>query len=481
MVIQENLLETDILAYLKNHQQKDLLKFLTCGSVDDGKSTLIGRLLHDSKMIFEDQLSAVEKESKKSGTQGDKLDLALLVDGLQSEREQGITIDVAYRYFTTEKRKFIIADTPGHEQYTRNMATGASNCDLAIILVDASAGIKAQTKRHSYIVSLLGIKNIIVAVNKMDLVDYKQSVFENIKSEYNAFTQQLNFSKVQVIPLSALNGDNVVNLGLHLNWFHGSTLMAALENVEIKSIEKQKVNNDKTTKPFRFPVQWVNRSSSNFRGFSGTISSGTINVNDEITVLPSGKKSQVKSIVTFNGDLDYASEGQAITLTLADEIDISRGDMICLSHDLASLGNYFDADIVWMSDEALMPNKQYDFKFSSEICSGSIDEVLHRVDINSLQKSTATHLELNEIGPCRIKLTQQVIFDCYRDNKKTGAFIIIDRMTNNTVAAGMVNKVFNDSINNLIKHSTSEFEVEFNSLVRKYFPHWETKEIKTTK
>lgn len=468
MTTESNLLETDILGYLKRHEEKDLLQFLTCGSVDDGKSTLIGRLLHDSKMIFEDQLAAIEKDSKKSGTQGEEIDLALLVDGLQSEREQGITIDVAYRYFATEKRKFIIADTPGHEQYTRNMATGASNCDLAIILVDARAGVKSQTRRHSYIASLLGIKHIIVAVNKMDLVDYKQSVFDDVKKEYLAFSQQLNFDDILVLPLSALKGDNVVNTTESLNWFHGSTMMKALEDVKIG----QTSGNDE----FRFPVQWVNRPNSEFRGFSGTIAGGAVCVGDSIVVLPSGKKSTIKSIVTFDGEFPRAESGQAVTLTLNDEIDISRGDMICQQGKQAQLGRYFDADIVWMSEDALMPNKQYDFKFPGKYCSGSIDEVIHRVDINSLQQIEATHLELNEIGPCRVKLTQQVAFDSYQDNRQTGAFIIIDRFSNITVASGMIrNAVKLDDDENAT--NISEFEVEFNALVRKHFPHWGAQDI----
>ena len=469
MTAEASLLETDILAYLKRHEEKDLLQFLTCGSVDDGKSTLIGRLLHDSKMIFEDQLAAIEKDSKKSGTQGDEVDLALLVDGLQSEREQGITIDVAYRYFSTEKRKFIIADTPGHEQYTRNMATGASNCDLAVILVDARAGVKSQTRRHSYIASLLGIKNIIVAVNKMDLVDYKQSIFDDVKKQYLAFSQQLEFDDIQVIPMSALKGDNVVNATKDLNWFHGSSFMHALENVEISRSNE--------SAEFRFPVQWVNRPNSEFRGFSGTIAGGIVKVGDSITVLPSGKKSSIASIVTFDGDMKSAESGQAVTLTLTDEIDISRGDMICHQSDLAQLGNSFEADIVWMSEEALMPNKQYSFKFPGKYCSGSIDEVLHRVDINSLQRMDTTHLELNEIGPCRVKLTQQVAFDSYQDNRQTGAFIIIDRMTNITVAAGMIKQAVNIDDGEMGDKKISEFEVEFNALVRKHFPHWGAQDI----
>jgi sulfate adenylyltransferase subunit 1 len=469
MTAEANLLETDILAYLKCHEEKDLLQFLTCGSVDDGKSTLIGRLLHDSKMIFEDQLAAIEKDSVKSGTQGDEIDLALLVDGLQSEREQGITIDVAYRYFATEKRKFIIADTPGHEQYTRNMATGASNCDLAVILLDARAGVKSQTRRHSYIASLLGIKHIIVAVNKMDLADYKQSVFDDVKKEYLAFSQQLDFDDIQVLPMSALRGDNVVNNSKELGWFTGPTMMKALEEVKIGEI--------KSNEEFRLPVQWVNRPNSEFRGFSGTIAGGLVKVGDSITVLPSGKQSTVKSIVTFDGEFASAEHGQAITITLNDEIDISRGDMICHQGHLAQMGKYFEADIVWMSEDALMPNKQYDFKFTGKYASGSIVEVVHRVDINSLQKVDATHLELNEIGPCKVRLTQQVAFDSYQDNRQTGAFIVIDRLSNITVAAGMIKHPFSIDEDDATPANISEFEVELNQLVRKHFPHWGAQDI----
>lgn len=469
MTSESNLLETDILAYLKCHEEKDLLQFLTCGSVDDGKSTLIGRLLHDSKMIFEDQLAAIEKDSKKSGTQGDEIDLALLVDGLQSEREQGITIDVAYRYFATDKRKFIIADTPGHEQYTRNMATGASNCDLAVILVDARAGVKSQTRRHSYIASLLGIKHIIVAVNKMDLVEYKQSVFDDVKKEYIAFSQQLDFDDIQVLPMSALRGDNVVNNSKELGWFTGPTMMKALEEVKIGEIK----SNDE----FRLPVQWVNRPNSEFRGFSGTIAGGLVKVGDSITVLPSGKQSIVKSIVTFDGELASAENGQAVTITLNDEIDISRGDMLCHTSHLAQMGKHFEADIVWMSEDALMPNKQYDFKFTGKYASGSIVEVLHRVDINSLQKMDATHLELNEIGPCKVRLTQQVAFDSYKDNRQTGAFIVIDRLSNITVAAGMIKRPFSTDEDDEVLTNISEFEIEFNQLVRKHFPHWGAQDV----
>ncbi len=464
---ESNLLEKDILGYLKLHEQKDMLRFLTCGSVDDGKSTLIGRMLYDSKMIFEDQLDAIAKDSKKSGTQGDETDLALLVDGLQSEREQGITIDVAYRYFATEKRKFIIADTPGHEQYTRNMATGASNCDLAIILIDAREGVKTQTRRHSYIVSLLGIKHVIVAVNKMDLVEYKQEIFDDIRKEYIAFSQQLDLPDIQFMPLSALKGDNVVSPSESMSWFHGPTLLNTLESIVIDNDDNQS---------FRLPVQYVNRPNSDFRGFSGNIASGDISVGEVVVILPSRKKSRVKSLVTFDGELESAQAGQSVTITLTDEIDISRGDMICKTDSIANISSGLEAEIVWMSEQALMPNKQYDFKFSSQVTSGSIDEVIHRTDVNSLAQMETVHLELNEIGLCKVKLTQAVAFDIYKENRPTGAFIIIDRMTNATVAAGMITQALQHEE---LDHSQPEngFEIELNALIRKHFPHWEAKDL----
>ncbi|PIP78801.1 MAG: sulfate adenylyltransferase subunit CysN [Gammaproteobacteria bacterium CG22_combo_CG10-13_8_21_14_all_40_8] len=467
MIDQSALLENDILAYLKLHENKDMLRFLTCGSVDDGKSTLIGRLLHDSKMIFEDQFAAIERDSKKSGTQGDEVDLALLVDGLQSEREQGITIDVAYRYFATDKRKFIIADTPGHEQYTRNMATGASTCDLAIILIDAREGVKTQTRRHSFIISLLGIRHVIVAINKMDLVDYRQDVYDQIKSEYLAFSQQLNVPDIHFLPLSALKGDNVVHASEKLQWFHGQSLLQLLETIDITT--------HITESDFRFPVQYVNRPNSEFRGFSGNVAGGQVQVGDEIVVLPSKKTSSIKSIVTFDGEQPCAVTGQAVTLTLNDEIDISRGDMICLKDKPAQMSNGFEAFIVWMSEGALMPNKQYDIKFSTQYTSGSIDEVLHRVDVNSLSKMPATHLELNEIGLCRIKMIQSVAFDTYQVNRETGAFIIIDRLSNATVGAGMICQSLQHEDDNDSKISL--FEVELNALIRKHFPHWQARDI----
>lgn len=469
MFNENELLRSDIHEYLAAHERKDLMRFLTCGSVDDGKSTLIGRLLHDSKMIYEDQLAAITKDSKKVGTTGEKVDLALLVDGLQSEREQGITIDVAYRYFSTDKRKFIIADTPGHEQYTRNMVTGASTCDLAILMVDARAGVKTQTKRHSFLASLLGIKHAIVAVNKMDLMDYSEAVYNNIKDEFIKFSEQLDIPDIRFVPMSALEGDNVVNKSNHTPWYDGPTLMETLETIEIAK---------QSAADFRFPVQYVNRPHLNFRGFAGTVVSGRIAPGDEITVLPSGKQSRVKSIYTFSGDLTEANVQQAVTLTLEDEIDISRGDMIVKSNHLPLNASNFKTHLVWMSEEALIPNKQYSFKFASKAVTGSIANLEQKIDVNTLKSSEALHLNLNEIGVTDIRLTQNVACDPYKQNRATGAFIVIDRMSNSTVGAGMIIDANEDLPSNT---EYSEFELEFNALVRKHFPHWEAKDISFSK
>ncbi len=463
---ENTLLQSDILGYLDQQEKKDLLRFLTCGSVDDGKSTLIGRLLHDSKMIFEDQLAAITKDSKKVGTTGEKVDLALLVDGLQSEREQGITIDVAYRYFSTDKRKFIIADTPGHEQYTRNMVTGASTCDVAIILVDARAGVKTQTRRHSFLVSLLGIKHVIVAVNKMDLKEYSETVYEDIKADYLEFSKQLEIPDIQFIPLSALEGDNVVNLSENTPWYQGQTLMTMLENIE--------VNKDFNLDDFRFPVQYVNRPNLNFRGFAGTVVSGQIKPGDSITALPSGKQSKVKSIVNFEGEQELAYAPLTTTLTLEDEIDISRGDMIVKSDNVPLHSSTYKTNIVWMDEEPLMPHKQYGFKFATKFVPGSVTDIDYQIDVNSMEKKDAVRLALNEIAVGDIKLTQPVACDPYSKNRATGAFIIIDRLTNGTVGAGMVIDATEEQAT---EGEFSEFEVEFNALVRKHFPHWNALDI----
>ena len=427
---QSDLISTDINAYLAQHERKELLKLLTCGSVDDGKSTLIGRLLHDSKMIYEDQLESIKADSIKSGTTEGEFDLSLLVDGLQAEREQGITIDVAYRYFSTAKRKFIIADTPGHEQYTRNMATGASNCDLAIILIDARHGVQIQTRRHSFITSLLGIKHVIVAINKMDMVDFSKDVFDGIKQDYLDFAKTLEQGDVQFIPISALNGDNVVNVSDHTPWYTGETLMSILENVEIAA--------DRNYEDMRFPVQYVNRPNPNFRGFCGTLASGIVHKGDNVTTLPSGKTSKIKSIVTYDEELEQAFTPMAITLTLEDEIDVSRGDMLVHTDNVPSVQEKFEATVVWMTEKPMLPGTQYDFKHANKYVSGHISTLKHKIDMNTLNDELSPSLQLNEIGYCEIHLDQPICFDSYKRNPGTGAFIIVDRLSNVTIGAGMI-------------------------------------------
>lgn len=422
---QSDLIATDIEAYLEQHERKEILRFLTCGSVDDGKSTLIGRLLHDSKMIYEDQLASL----KKTGESGE-LDLSLLVDGLQAEREQGITIDVAYRYFSTSKRKFIIADTPGHEQYTRNMATGASGCEVAVILIDARHGVLTQTRRHTFIVSLLGIKHVIVAINKMDLVDYSEEVFDRIRGEYNAFTANLGIDDLHFIPISALNGDNVVEKSASMPWYQGATLMYLLDNLNIAS--------DRNFASFRFPVQRVNRPHLDFRGYSGTVEGGIVRPGDEIVVLPSGKRSRVTRIVTMDGDLAEAYPPLAVTLTLADEVDISRGDVLVQPSALPYVEDRFDAQIVWLNEAPLVPGKQYLVKHGTRTLPGRVSAIRFRTDVNTLEQAPAPALGLNEIGRCEVTLAEPVPFDAYGDNRETGAFIVIDRLTHATVGAGMI-------------------------------------------
>ncbi|HRH76550.1 MAG TPA: sulfate adenylyltransferase subunit CysN [Cellvibrionaceae bacterium] len=465
---QSDLIATDINAYLAQHEQKELLRFLTCGSVDDGKSTLIGRLLHDSKMIYEDQLEAIKSDSLKHGTTGEKIDLALLVDGLQAEREQGITIDVAYRYFSTAKRKFIIADTPGHEQYTRNMATGASTCDLAVILIDARYGVVTQTRRHSFIASLLGIKHVVVAINKMDLVGFSQEVFDKIKADYQAFSKSLNQQDYYFVPMSALDGDNVVNRSERAAWYQGPTLMEVLETVPIAQ--------DKNLTDFRFPVQLVNRPHLDFRGFCGTIASGLVKPGDALKVLPSGKTSRVKQLINFEGPMPQAFAGQAITITLDDEIDISRGDMLVKADDSVSYTNQLTAHLVWMAESPLQPGKEYLFKFATKVTLGSVERIHHRVDVNELQFQPAERMQLNDIAKVDVGLQQPVVVDNYQRNRGTGAFIVIDRLTNVTVGAGMVEEARAFSAT-AAPSSFSEFELELNSLIRKHFPHWEAKDL----
>ena len=469
---QSDLIESDILGYLKQHENKDLLRFITCGNVDDGKSTLIGRLLHDSKLIFEDQLAAIQKDSQKYNTTDQEIDLALLVDGLQAEREQGITIDVAYRYFSTEKRKFIIADCPGHEQYTRNMATGASMSNLAIILIDARYGVKTQTRRHSYIVSLLGIKHVIVAINKMDIVDYDQAVFDRIRADYTEFSKQLDIPDIRFVPISALRGDNVVTATDAMPWYQGPTLMNLLESVE--------VNHDVALEAFRLPVQYVNRPNLDFRGFCGTVSAGLIQKGDAITVLPSGRQSRVKEVLTAQGFADAAFVGQAITLTLEDEIDCSRGDLIVRTGEQApAVSQAFDAHVVWMNDSPLQLGKEYIFKLGGKSVFGRVDRILHRIDVNSLEHVDAAQLGLNEIGLCRVVVNAPVAFDAYRACRGTGSFIVIDRLTNATAGAGMISaaaSVDGDRLKARNRELLASLDPqELHAFVREQFPAWGVK------
>ncbi|HTO55813.1 MAG TPA: sulfate adenylyltransferase subunit CysN [Myxococcota bacterium] len=420
----------DVEAYLDRHERKELLRFLTCGSVDDGKSTLIGRLLHDSKLIYEDQLAAVARDSKKEGTTGGEIDLALLLDGLKAEREQGITIDVAYRYFSTEKRKFIIADCPGHEQYTRNMATGASTCDLAVILIDARKGVLPQTRRHSFIVALLGLRHVVVAVNKMDLVGWSQEVFDKIRADYEAFASRLDLPDIHFLPLSALTGDNVVERSMNLPWYQGAPLLDHLENVHVGS--------DARLADLRLPVQWVSRPNLDFRGFAGTLAAGRLRPGDEVQVVPTGKTSRVTRIVTFDGDLAEATPGMAVNVTLADEIDVSRGDMLVTPDALPRLDRDFEAMLVWMSEEPLGVGRQYFVKHTHNLVAGSIAQVRYAVDVNTLEQKPAASLALNEVGRVQVSLARAIPFDAYARNRSTGAFVVIDRITNGTVGAGMI-------------------------------------------
>ncbi|ALM51729.1 sulfate adenylyltransferase subunit CysN [Halomonas huangheensis] len=467
---QSELIAENIEQYLHEHENKDLLRFITCGSVDDGKSTLIGRLLHDSKMIFDDQLAAITKASKTQGTTGEEVDLALLVDGLQSEREQGITIDVAYRFFSTDKRKFIIADTPGHEQYTRNMATGASTASLAVILIDARYGVQTQTRRHSFIADLLGIQHLVIAINKMDLVDYSEARFNEIVAEYQAFAGQLAARDIRFVPLSALKGDNVVNRGDNLGWYEGPALLEQLETVEI--------SHDQNLSDLRLPVQYVNRPNLDFRGYAGTLEAGILRPGQAVKILPSNKTSRVERIVTYDGDMESAYPGQAITVTLEDEIDISRGDWLVAANAQVALSNAFDADIVWMHEAPLQPGRQYDIRMAGRSVSGNVEAILHQVDVNTLERHDAEALELNAIARCRVALTAEVPVDEYSRIPGTGSFIIIDRLTNVTVGAGMIRNAANSDDQTTESIDWEGFEVELNALVRKYFPHWEARDVR---
>ncbi|WP_422342910.1 sulfate adenylyltransferase subunit CysN [Parasphingorhabdus sp.] len=425
------LIAEDIDAYLETHQHKTMLRFITCGSVDDGKSTLIGRLLYDSKMIFEDQLASLEADSKKVGTQGQEIDFALLVDGLAAEREQGITIDVAYRFFATEKRKFIVADTPGHEQYTRNMVTGASTADLAVILIDARQGILTQTRRHSYLAHLIGIKHLVVAVNKMDLVGYDQAVYDKIVADYSAFAEEIGIKAFTPMPISGLAGDNITSKSDNTPWYDGPALVEHLENVEVMVTANQ-------ARPLRMAVQWVNRPNLDFRGFSGQISGGSVKPGDQVRILPSGKTTTVKRIVTMDGDLDEAVAGQSVTLTLADEIDCSRGDVIAATDAPPQTADQFEASLVWMDETELLPGRSYWMKIGTQFVSATVQQPKYQINVNNMEQLAAKTLELNGIGVAEIATDRPIIFEPYVDNRDLGGFILIDKISNATVAAGML-------------------------------------------
>jgi len=473
----------DIIEYLKEHENKDMLRFLTCGSVDDGKSTLIGRMLYDSKMVFDDQISAVKSESKKYGTTGDKLDMALIVDGLQSEREQGITIDVAYRFFATQNRKFIIADTPGHEQYTRNMVTGASTANVAIILIDARKGILEQTKRHTFIVSLLGIRDIIVAINKMDLVEYSQERFEEIKKDYDNLLSSLPMQDRNIdaiyTPVVAVDGDNIVDKSNNMPWYKGEPLLTILDTIDIRI--------DESSSRFRFPIQYVNRPNLNFRGYCGTIAEGSVKVGDSITILPSGTITRVKSIInasdTKESDLnittDIAYAPMAVTITTEDEVDISRGDMMVHTDSVPRVSNSLKVMLVWMDDKPMSIGEEYDIKRATSISRGSFEHINYKIDVNSYERVQVDSLKLNDIASCRMILTRPIAADDYSSNRLTGSFIVVDRISNNTVGAGMIVDVSirdRDRADNIDREYTLA-EVELNAYIRKNFPEWKCKAI----
>ena len=425
------LIAEDIEAYLEQHQNKSMLRFITCGSVDDGKSTLIGRLLYESKMIFEDQLAALENDSRRVGTQGQDIDFALLVDGLAAEREQGITIDVAYRFFATEKRKFIVADCPGHEQYTRNMVTGASTADCAVILIDARKGVLVQTRRHSFLCHQLGIRNLVLAVNKMDLIDYDETKFNAIVSDYAKFAESIGIESFHAVPISGLAGDNITSRSDNTDWYGGPVLIDLLETMQISNTASQK-------KPFRMPVQWVNRPNLDFRGFSGLIASGTVKPGDELRSLPSGKTSTVKSVVTMDGELDEAVAGQSITITLEEEIDCSRGDVLATADDPPQVADQFETTIVWMDDEPLVVGRGYWLKLGTQMVSVTIAEPKYEIDVNTMEHLASQTLNLNQIGVCEITTDRRIVFDPYTENRALGGFILIDKITNHTVGAGML-------------------------------------------
>ena len=466
---QSDLIAEDIQAYLKQHENKELLRLLTCGSVDDGKSTLIGRLLHDTKMIYEDHMASLQSDSAKMGTTGEKLDLALLVDGLQAEREQGITIDVAYRYFSTDKRKFIIADTPGHEQYTRNMATGASTCELAVVMIDARKGVLTQSRRHSFIVSLLGIRHVVVAINKMDLVDFSEERFNEIKAEYQKLADQLGLEDVYYVPISALNGDNVVNRSESTPWYHGETMMNILEQVEVRD--------DQNVTELRFPVQYVNRPNLDFRGYCGTLASGVVHKGDEVAVLPSGKTSRVQGIHTYEGEIERAWPGDAITITLEDEVDISRGDLLVHANNVPAMGNRFAAHLVWMSEDGMVPGREYGIKIGTKVTNCYVNQVIEEIDVNTLERFEDAEggLALNAIGLCDVELAESVVVEDYQHHFGTGNFILIDKMTNVTVAAGMVQRALDASGES--KREYTEAERNLNKFIRENYPEWGCKAV----
>jgi len=426
-----DLIATDIDSYLALHEKKELLRFITCGSVDDGKSTLIGRMLYESQMLFDDHLAALKADSKKVGTQEGDIDFALLVDGLAAEREQGITIDVAYRFFSTDKRKYIVADTPGHEEYTRNMATGASSADVAIILVDATQGVLTQTRRHSFIVSMVGVKKIILAVNKLDLVDYSKRTFDKITTEYLEFANNaLQLEEITAIPISALKGDNITEKSKNTSWYDGPSIIQYLESVEVTSSSQ--------SRPFRMPVQWVNRPNREFRGFTGMVASGMVEKGQLLKVLPSGRESIVENIVTFDGELDIAGAGRSITITLSDEIDISRGDILTAAKNPCSVGDQFQSHILWMDDSSMIPGREYLFKTNTQTTPMTLGRLKYKIDVNTLEQTPATVLDMNEIGVCNISLARRIAFDSYKDDPVMGGFIIIDRISNNTVGMGFI-------------------------------------------
>ncbi len=440
-----DLIATDIHEYLRRHEKKSLLRFITCGSVDDGKSTVIGRLLYESKMVFEDQLAAIEADSRKWGTQGGEIDFALLVDGLAAEREQGITIDVAYRFFSTDRRKFIVADTPGHEQYTRNMVTGASTADVAVILIDARKGVLTQTRRHSYLVSLIGIRKVVLAINKMDLVDYAEATYRKIDDDYRAFAARIGLTDITTIPLSALKGDNMTAPSERMPWYSGPTLMAFLETTEVDETRLQAGD-------LRLPVQWVNRPNLDFRGFCGMLASGSLRPGDRVRVQPSGRESRVARIVALEGDRAQAVAGESVTITLEDEIDISRGDVISAADAPAEVADQFECSIVWMADEAMLPGRPYLLKIGTRTVGATITEPKYKVNVNTMEHLAAKKLDLNEIGVCNIALDRAVAFDPYIANRDTGGFILIDRLTNNTVGAGMLHFALRRSHNIHLQH-----------------------------